>query len=177
MGGAIPGNREMLFVGPLGAGFSRGDLLEAARDGDIQVAAGGAHDQGRAGGNGERTAGGQGRSFLVGGRQNDRRPAGVQRRRDPGIDANIARRQHPVPVEGGAKPHRTLIAGGEEGRNQHHHDQRAQRPGVVKREPGVWYTGADALEEASVRSRCACHSACATGSCEVSVSVSVVAGR
>ncbi|MGY3470881.1 hypothetical protein ACVW0I_007752 [Bradyrhizobium sp. LM6.11] len=146
MRGAVTGDGKMLLVGALGRGFSGGDLLEAAGDHDIEAAAGGAHDQGRAGGNGKRAAGGQRRGLLVGGRQDDRRLAGVERRRDPGVNANVGRRQHAVPVEGCAQPHRTLVAGGEEGRYQHHHDQRAERPGIMQSEPRVRQTGADALD-------------------------------
>ena len=47
-------------------------------------------------GNGRR--GGR-RGILVRGRQDDRRLAGVERRRHPGIDPDIGRRQHAVPVE------------------------------------------------------------------------------
>ena len=90
---------------------------------------------------------------LVGGRQDDRRLAGIDRRRHPGIDPDIGRRQHPVPVEGGSDPHRALVAGGDKGRHHHHHDQRAQRPGIVNVSRGDGRPARMRLIEASVRSR------------------------
>jgi len=146
MRGAVAGDGEMLVVGAFGRGLRGRNFLEAAGDDDIQAAAGGAHDQGRTGGNGQRAGGRQRCRLLVGGRQDHRRLAGVERRRDPGVDADIGRRQHTVPVESSCEPQSALIARGKEGRDQHHHDQRAQRPGVVDGEARVRQTGADALE-------------------------------
>ena len=84
--------------------------------------------------------------ILVRGRQDDRRLAGIDRRRHPGIDPDIGRRQHAVPVERRGDAHRALVAGGDIGRHHHHHDQRAQRPGIVDREPRRRQAGADALD-------------------------------
>ena len=41
---------------------------------------------------------------------------------------------------------RALVAGGDIGRDHHHHDQRAQRPGIVDRQPRRRQAGADALD-------------------------------
>ena len=46
--------------------------------------------------------------------QHDRRAAGIDRRRDPGIDAEIGRRHHALPVEGGGDALDAFAAGGKE---------------------------------------------------------------
>ena len=84
--------------------------------------------------------------FLVRRRQDDRRLAGIERRRHPGIDPDIGRRQHAVPVERRRGAHHALVARGDIGRHHHHHDQRAQRPGIVDRKPRRRQAGADALD-------------------------------
>ena len=86
------------------------------------------------------------RGFLVGGGQDDRRLAGIERRRHPGIDPDIGRRQHAVPVERRRDAHHALVAGRDIGRDQQHRDQRAQRPGIVDRQPRRRQPGADALD-------------------------------
>ena len=50
--------------------------------------------------------------------KHDRRPAGIVRRRDPGVDAEIRRRHHALPVEGGGDALPALAAGGKEGRDR-----------------------------------------------------------
>ena len=67
-------------------------------------------------------------------RQHHRRTAGIDRRRHPGIDAEIRRRHHALPVEGGGDAFDALAAGGKEGR--HHQDQRerAQRHRIAQRQ-------------------------------------------
>ena len=89
---------------------------------------------------------GRKRGFLVGGRQDDRRLAGIERRRHPGIDPDIGRRQHAVPVERRLGTQHALVAGGDIGRHHHHRDQRAQRPGIVDRQPRRRQAGADPLD-------------------------------
>ena len=90
------------------------------------------------------------RGFLVRRRQDDRRLAGIERRRHPGIDPDIGRRQHAVPVERRRGAQHALVAGGDIGRDHQHRDQRAQRPGIVDRQPRRRQAGADALD------RCQC---------------------
>ena len=68
-------------------------------------------------------------------RQHDRRAAGIDRRRDPGIDAEIGRRDHARPVEGGGDPLHPLAAGGEEGGDRQNEHQRAQRHRIAHGEP------------------------------------------
>ncbi len=140
---AVAADRKMLLVGALGRLLGRRNLLQAAGGRDIETAAGGAYDQRRAGGYGQRAACRERRGLLVGGRQDDRRLRGVEWRRHPGVDADIGRRQHAVPVERRAHPRRALVAGGEEGRDQHDHDQGAKRPGIVEREAGMRQACAD----------------------------------
>ena len=67
-------------------------------------------------------------------RQDHRRTAGIMRRRDPGIDAVIRRRHHALPVEGGGDARDAIAAGGEEGRDQQHEHQRAQRHRIARGE-------------------------------------------
>ena len=118
------------------------------------------------------------RGFLVGGRQDDRRLAGIDRRRHPGIDPDIGRRQHAVPVEGRGDAHACA-------RRPRRHRSRPSSPRPARAAPrdrgsasrGDGRPARMRLIEASVRSRCACHSASATGSWVASVSVSAVAGR
>ena len=63
--------------------------------------------------------------------KNDRRLAGIGGRRDPGVDAEIRRQHHALPVErrGDALP--AFAAGGEEGGDAGDQNQAAQRIGVA----------------------------------------------
>ena len=112
---------------------------------DVERAAARAHDQRAAGRDRQGSRGGQ-RGLLVRRRQDDRRLAGIERRRHPGIDPDIGRRQHAVPVERRRGAQAALVAGGDKGRDHHHRDQRAQRPGIVDRQPRRRQAGADALD-------------------------------
>ena len=145
MRGAVAGDGEMPLVGALGRLLGRRGFGHAAAGQHIERAAAGAHDQRGAGRHRQRSRGGQ-RGFLVGRRQDDRRLAGVERRRHPGVDPDIGRRQHAVPVERRLGAQRALVAGGDIGRHHHHRDQRAQRPGIVDRQPRRRQAGADALD-------------------------------
>ncbi len=145
MRGAVAGNGEMPLVGALGRLLGRRGFGDAAADDHIERAAARAHDQRAAGRDRQRPGSGR-RGFLVRRRQDDRRLAGIERRRHPGIDPDIGRRQHAVPVERRGDPHRALVARGDIGRDHHHRDQRAQRPGIVDREPRRRQAGADALD-------------------------------
>ncbi len=145
MRGAVAGDGEMAFVGAFGGLLGRRDFGHATAGHDIERAAAGAHDQRAAGRNRQGSGGGAGR-FLVGRRQDDRGLAGIDRRRHPGIDPDIGRRQHAVPVERGGDPHRAFLARGHIGRDHHERDQRAQRPGIVDRQPRRRQAGADAFD-------------------------------
>ena len=68
-------------------------------------------------------------------RQHDRRAAGIDRRRDPGIDAEIGRRHHALPVEGGGDALDALAAGGKEARHRQNEHERAQRHRIAQRQP------------------------------------------
>ena len=141
-----PAMVKCLSLVPLRRLLGRHRLGHAAAGNDIERAAAGAHDQ-RASPPAPaaaRAAGAAG--FLVGGRQDDRRLAGVERRRHPGVDPDIGRRQHAVPVERRRGAHRALVARRDIGRHHQHHDQRAQRPGIVDRQPRRRQAGADALD-------------------------------
>ena len=132
---------------PLRRLLGRRGFGHAAADHHIERAAAGAHDQRAARRDRQRRARRRRRrGFLVRGRQDDRRLAGIERRRHPGIDPDIGRRQHAVPVERRGDAHRALVAGGDIGRHHHHRDQRAQRPGIVDRQPRRRQAGADALD-------------------------------
>ncbi len=145
MRGAVAGNLEMPLVGALRRRFAWRDLGHAATDHDVDGAAAGAHQQRAACRNRQRPAIGR-TGIAVGGGKNDRRFSGIGRRRHPGVDPDIGRRQHAVPVERRGHPHRALVAGGDIGGHQHHHDQRAQRPGIVDRQPRRRQPGTDALQ-------------------------------
>ena len=67
--------------------------------------------------------------------QHHRRPAGVDRRRDPGIDAEIRRRDHAVPVEGGGDALEPLAAGRKESRHHQNEHECAQRHRIAQRQP------------------------------------------
>ena len=98
MRGAVAGDGEMPFVGALGRLLGRHGFGHAAAGHHIERAAARAHDQRAARRHRQRSRGGC-CGFLVRRRQNDRRLAGIERRRHPGIDPDIGRRQHAVPVE------------------------------------------------------------------------------
>ena len=132
----------MPFVGALRRLLARRDLGHAAADHDIDGAAAGTHQQ-RAACRYRQRGCAIGRSRIPGGGQNDRRLAGIDRRGHPGVDPDIGRRQHAVPVERRGNSQRALVAGGDIGGRQHHHDQRAQRPGIVDRKPRRRQPGAD----------------------------------
>ena len=135
----------MPFVGALRRLLARRDLGHAAADHDVDGAAAGAHQQ-RAARRHRQRRSAIGRSRIPGGGQNHRRLAGIDRRGHPGIDPDVGRRQHAVPVERRGNPQHALVAGGDIGGRQHHHDQRAQRPGIVDRKPRRRQPGADPLD-------------------------------
>ena len=145
MRGAVGRDLEMPFVGALRRLLARRHLGHAAADHDVDGAAAGAHQQRAARRHRQRCAA-VGRSRIAVGGQNHRRLAGIVRRRHPGIDPDIGRRQHAVPVERRGNPQHALVAGGEIGGRQHHHDQRAQRPGIVDRKPRRRQAGANPLD-------------------------------
>ena len=68
-------------------------------------------------------------------RQHHRRAPGIDRRRDPGIDAEIRRRHHAVPIEGGGDAFDVFAAGAEETRDHQNEHQRAQRHRIAQRQP------------------------------------------
>ena len=142
---AVAGDGEMPFVGALRSFRGRLDFRDAAARKHIERAARGADDQRGAGRHRQGSGRGK-RAFLVRGRQDDRRLCCIDRRRDPGIDPDIGRRQYAVPVERSRGAQSALIAGGDIGREQHHRDQRAQRPGIVDRQPRRRQAGANPLD-------------------------------
>ena len=92
---------------------------DAAFAGDIEIElAGGAHDQRRSR-PAPRSACGLAvdlRHFAgMNAGENDRRLAGIRRRRDPGVDAEIRRQHHALPVERGGDALPAFAAGGNEG--------------------------------------------------------------
>ena len=146
MRGAVARDLEMPFVGALWRLLARCDLGHAAADHHVDRATAGAHQQ-RAARRHRQRCSAIGRSRIpVGGGQNHRRLAGIGRRGHPGIDPHVGRRQHAVPVERGGNAQRAFVAGGEIGGGQHHHDQRAKRPGIVDRKPRRRQPGANPLD-------------------------------
>ena len=73
--------------------------------------------------------------------QDHRRAAGIGRRRDPGVDAEIGRRHHALPVEGRHDALGPLAAGGHEGRHHKHRHQRAHRERIAQGEPRRRHAG------------------------------------
>ncbi len=134
--------RSLVPLGACSVGYGFG---HAATADHIERAAARAHDQRRARRNRQGSRGGDG-GFLVRRRQNDWWLAGIERRCHPGIDPDIGRRQHAVPVERRLGAQRALVARGHIGRDHHHRDQRAQRPGIMDRKPRRRQAGADALD-------------------------------
>ncbi len=126
---------------PAGAFTSSGSAADAAGAGDIEAElAGRAHDQRRTDRHGDRPSILRRRGRHLAGMnagQHDRRLAGIGRRRDPGVDAEIRRQRHAVPVERRRDPLPAFAAGGEERRDAGDQHQRAQRiriaPGEARR--------------------------------------------
>ena len=145
MRGAVGGDGEMLFVGAFGRLLGRRRFSQPAADHHVEAAAAGAHDQRRAHRHRQRSGVRCG-GILVGGGQDHRRLAGIDRRRHPGIDPHIGGRQHALPVEGGGDARGAFLTRGNEGRHHRHRDQRTQRPGVVDRQPRRRQAGTDALD-------------------------------
>ena len=161
-GGAGRGDGEVALLGALGRlrlGFGLG-LGDAAFDGDVEPGlAGGAHHQGRAGRHRHRAAGARLR-LLAGtqARQDQRRPAGVGRRRDPGVDPEIGRRHHAVPVERRGDALGALAAGGKERRDHQDEHQPAQRVRIARgdlrhRRAGLQRVGRRAARAPDARAR------------------------
>ncbi len=147
--GAVARDREALFVGSLGRLRGRRRLRDASAADHVQRAAAGAHDQHASRRHRQRTAHGsvrRQRGVLVRRRQDDRRLAGVERRRHPGVDPDIGRRQHAVPVEGGRDARGALVTRGNKGRHHHHDDERAQCPWIVDRQSRRRQAGPDPLD-------------------------------
>ena len=84
--------------------------------------------------------------LLIGAGENDRRPAGVRRRRDPGIEPDIRDGEHALPVECRSDARAAILAGGDGGRHQQHDDKRPQRPRIVDRQPRRRQAGPDVLD-------------------------------
>ncbi len=145
MHGAIAGDGEMPFIGALRRLLGRYRFGDAATADHIERAAARAHDQRAAHRNRQGSCGRYG-GLLARRRQNDRWLAGIERWCHPGVDPDVGRRQHAVPVERRLGAQRALIACGNIGRDHHHRDQRAQRPGIVDRKPRRRQAGADALD-------------------------------
>ena len=143
---AVASDREVPLVGAFRRLLSRRGFGDAAARHDIERTAARAHDQRAPRRNRQWSRLGERCAFLVCGRQDDRRLTGIERRGDPGIDPDIGRRQHAVPIERRNDAHRPFVARGEIGRHQHHQDQRTQRPGVVDRKPRRRQAGANALD-------------------------------
>ncbi len=68
-------------------------------------------------------------------RQDHRRAAGIGRRADPGIDAEIGRHHHALPIERRGDALHPFTAGGEERRDHQHRHQGAHGEGIAQREP------------------------------------------
>ena len=153
--GAGRGDGEMTLLGalrrlrlaPSGLG-----LRDAALDGDVETGlAGGANHEGRVGRHRDRSA--AARLHLLAGaqaRQDQRRPAGVGRRRHPGVDPVIGRRHHAMPVERGSDAPGAVAAGGKERRNHQDQHQRAQRIRVAR---GDMRDGWPAFSDGAARKR------------------------
>ena len=70
--------------------------------------------------------------------QDQRRPSGISGRADPGVDAEIRRDHHALPVEGCGKPLHPLASGRDERCDHQHYDQSAKSNGIAQREPWHW---------------------------------------
>jgi hypothetical protein len=143
--GAIAGDGVMSFAGALGRLLGGRSLRDPTAHNDVEGTAAGAHDQLAAGRHRQWTRRRK-RGLLVRCRQDDRRLSGIKRRRHPGIDPDIVGREYPVPVEGGRDANPSFVAGRDIGRDHQHNDQRAQRPGIVNRQPRRRQAGADTLD-------------------------------
>ena len=64
--------------------------------------------------------------------QDHRRTRGIGRRRHPGVEPEVRRNHHALPVEGRGDTAPALATGGDEGRHNEDDDQRAQRHRVAQ---------------------------------------------
>ena len=77
--------------------------------------------------------------------QNDRRPAGVARWRHPGIEAEIRRHDHTVPIESRRDPMPAFAASGNKGCDRRDQHQSAQRIGIAAGEAWCRRAGAQGI--------------------------------
>ena len=104
-----------------------------------------------------------GEPLLVGGGQMIGGLPGIERRRYPRIDPDIGRRQYAIPSNAAAT--RSVVhACRDEGRDHHHNTSARSAQGSCIASRGDGNPARMRLIEASVRARCACHNASATGS-------------
>ncbi len=132
------GDLEAVF---LRAGSGAHVLLgggNAAAAGNVEIElAGRAHDERRADRNGDRFAGFSARPSGLArmhAGKNDRWLAGIGWRGDPGVDAEIRRQYHALPVEGRSDALPVLAAGGDEGGDHGDENKAAQRIRIARRE-------------------------------------------
>ena len=125
----------------------------AGRHIEIDPAAG-ADDEHAAGRHRDRRARGLHRLAGPQALQDQRRPAGIGRRADPGVDTEIRRRDRALPVEGGGDALHAVAAGDEEGRDQQHQHERAQRHRIARRRPAAPAARPAASARSAARARC-----------------------
>jgi hypothetical protein len=106
--------------------LGRFGLGQAALDRHIEIdPAAGADDEDAAGRHCDRIACGRRGLASPQTLQDHGGPAGIGRRADPGVDAEIHRRDRTPPIEGEREATRAVVAGDEEGGDQHHQHERA----------------------------------------------------
>ena len=140
-------DHEAAFLGTLGAGGSarrRGRLGEPAAGDHVEVDSSRADHEGAACRHRER-GGGLHRLARPQPLQDHRRPAGIGRRAHPGVDAEIGRHHHALPIEGRSDALDAFTAGGDEGRDDQHRHESPHRERVAPRQPGRRAPGPERL--------------------------------
>ncbi len=123
---------------------ARRRIGKAARGRHVERNAGGADHQGAAGRHRDRCRGLH-RLARPQSLQDQRRPPRIGRRADPGVDTEIGRHHHALPIEGGNDTLRALAARGHERRHHQHRDQGPQGHWVAHGEAGHRRAGLERL--------------------------------
>ena len=138
----------MLFgAGWRSAFFSGRDQAAARRKIELELP-GGAHHERRVDRHTDRPVARHRRCAVFSGMdagQNDRRPAGVARWRHPGIEAEIRRHDHTVPIESRRDPMPAFAASGNKGCDRRDQHQSAQRIGIAAGEAWCRRAGAQGI--------------------------------
>jgi hypothetical protein len=116
---------------PAGSGWRR---LDPAALHDIEAhLAGGTDHQLTAHGHGDRRRRLRGFAWAQA-QEHHRGPAGIDRGRNPGIDAEICRRDNAAPIESRGNPVCSLAAGGKEARGQKNNHESTERHRIAQRQ-------------------------------------------